>query len=217
MKSRKTRTGKNASRSKLSAWTILLLLIILTVSFGIYYATRQPDSQPQPPQSVSNSSEPSTYTAKHTAAFHEDALKICSFNIQFLGNSKDRDNNALASILNPYDIVVVQELVAPPYPGMFPNGESFRPDPEAAKFFNAMRELGFEYILSEEDTGTGDEIHSNGTSTEWFVTFFRPTVLRKLPICLRASLLKIDQTIVTTSEFRMLLLFVQSMKNLTLC
>jgi len=103
----------------------------------------------------------------------QGTLSLCSFNIQFLGSSKERDNEALANLLKPYDVVVVQELVAPPYPGTFPNGEAFRPDPESKRFFDAMRALGFDYVLSEEDTGTGDTIHSNGTNTEWFVAFFR--------------------------------------------
>ncbi|MBT3290419.1 MAG: hypothetical protein HN380_23955, partial [Victivallales bacterium] len=100
-------------------------------------------------------------------------ISICSFNIQFLGSSKDRDDEALASILRDYDIVVVQELVAPPYPATFPDGTPVKPDPEAAEFFDAMKALGFTYWLSEEDTGTGTKIHSNGTNTEWWVTFYR--------------------------------------------
>lgn len=104
-------------------------------------------------------------------------LRVCSFNIQFLGNSKTRDNQALATLVKDFDLVVVQELVAPPYTGTFPNGEPFKPDSEAAKFFDPMKANGFEFKLSEEDTGTGDTIHSNGTSTEWFVTFFKPTVV----------------------------------------
>jgi len=37
-----------------------------------------------------------------------------------------------------------------------------------------MKNLGFEYLLSNEDTGTGDEIHTSASSTEWWVTFFKP-------------------------------------------
>lgn len=103
----------------------------------------------------------------------QQELKICSFNIQFLGNSNDRDDTALASILKDYDIVVVQELVSPPYTGTFPNGNSFNPDPQSAEFFDAMTALGFKYTLSEEDTGTGDTINRNGSSTEWWVVFFK--------------------------------------------
>lgn len=36
-----------------------------------------------------------------------------------------------------------------------------------------MRELGFDYVISEEDTGTGDKIHRNGSSTEWWVSFYK--------------------------------------------
>lgn len=104
----------------------------------------------------------------------QDKLMICSFNIQFLGQSTARDDTALAKILEDFDIVVVQELVAPPYEGTFPDGTNFRPDSEAAEFFNEMDSLGFDYFLSEEDTGTGNNIHYNSTATEWWVAFYRP-------------------------------------------
>jgi len=54
-----------------------------------------------------------------------DTITICSFNIQFLGSFKKRDNTALADILKGYDIVVVQELVAPPVDGTYPNGDAY--------------------------------------------------------------------------------------------
>lgn len=104
----------------------------------------------------------------------EELLTVCSFNIQFLGNSRYRDDVALASILEPCDIVVVQELVSPPYAGTFPDGNPFNPDPESEEFFEEMAVLGFDYILSEEDTGTGDNIHRNGSATEWWVAFYNP-------------------------------------------
>ena len=102
-----------------------------------------------------------------------DTITVCSFNVQFLGSSKSRDDEALASILRGYDIVVVQELVAPPYPAAFPGGKPVKPDPEAAEFFGAMKANGFTYWISEEDTGTGKRIHNNGFATEWWVTFYR--------------------------------------------
>jgi len=101
------------------------------------------------------------------------SLTICSFNIQFLGNSPVRDDAALASILADYDVVVIQELVSPPYSGTFPNGDPFKPDPQSAEFFDEMESLGFDFVLSEEDTGTGDHIHRNGSATEWWVAFFK--------------------------------------------
>ena len=58
-----------------------------------------------------------------------DTISICSFNIQFLGHFKARDNNTLSKILKPYDIVVIQEMVAPPVSGTFPsNGQKYKSD-----------------------------------------------------------------------------------------
>ena len=52
--------------------------------------------------------------------FCPQPINICSFNVQFLGNPKNRDNAALANLVGGFDIVVIQELVAPPIPGAFP-------------------------------------------------------------------------------------------------
>lgn len=104
----------------------------------------------------------------------DDVVSVVSFNIQFLGQFKKRDNEALAVLMAPHDLVFVQELVAPPYPGRFPDGTSFRPDEEALLFFEAMRARGFIYVLSEEDTGTGERNHLNSSATEWFVAFYKP-------------------------------------------
>ena len=108
-------------------------------------------------------------------------LSIVSFNIQFLGNFKDRDDKALARLLANEDVVVIQELVAPPYDGTFPDNTSYKPDVEARRFFEAMSSYGFDYILSEEDTGTNDTIHLNSAATEWFVTFFKPDKVQYEP------------------------------------
>ena len=108
----------------------------------------------------------------------KSSLEICSFNIQFLGLSTRRDDNALTSILRDYDIVVVQELVSPPFDGEFSNNTSFKPDKESAEFFNAMASLGFEYVLSTEDTGTGLRNHINSSATEWWVVFYKPNKVK---------------------------------------
>ena len=114
------------------------------------------------------------------AAFAEPVRKVqvASFNIQFLGQFKKRKDAALADLLAPYDIVIVQELVAPPYAGLFPDATSYAPDVEAARFFEAMRVRGFDYFLSEEDTGSGSQRHVNSSATEWFVVFYRREVAR---------------------------------------
>lgn len=117
---------------------------------------------------------PSPAAAAPSQATAPSRLRLVSFNIQFLGQFRQRDNAALAEMLSPYDLIFVQELVAPPYPGVFPDGEAFRPDPEAAAFFDAMRAKGFAYVLSEEDTGSGPQRHVNSSATEWFVAFYKP-------------------------------------------
>ena len=109
---------------------------------------------------------------------------IVSFNIQFLGHFKAKQNTTLAKILQPYDLIFVQELVAPPYGGTFPAekpGEEIKPykiDTEATSFFEAMKAQGFNFILSPEDTGTGATIHKNTTATEWWVAFYKPGNIR---------------------------------------
>jgi len=40
-----------------------------------------------------------------------------------------------------------------------------------------MTALGFEYKLSEEDTGTNDQIHKKTTATEWWVAFYKPAIV----------------------------------------
>ena len=88
---------------------------------------------------------------------------------------------ALASLLRDFDIVVVQELVAPPFDGAYPYGDPFREDGEAREFFDAMAAYGFAFLLSTEDTGTNDAIHANGPATEWWVAFFKPNVVEEAP------------------------------------
>jgi|GEM_PF-578959 len=56
----------------------------------------------------------------------------------------------------------------------FPDGTPIKPVDKVDFFFNEMIKAGYPaYILSEEDTGPGTS-HSNGTATEWYVTFFKP-------------------------------------------
>ncbi len=45
-------------------------------------------------------------------------------------------------------------------------------DKEAQEFFDTMTERGFNYVLSEEDTGPGEDIHKKTSATEWWVAFY---------------------------------------------
>ncbi len=104
----------------------------------------------------------------------EYEITVCSFNIKFVGLYKKKDNKALAELVGQYDMVVVQELVAPPDNGQYCDGTPYREDPEADAFFNAMSAQGFAHSLSCEDTGSGQTIHKQGSSTEWSVVFYKP-------------------------------------------
>lgn len=107
------------------------------------------------------------------AAAQTDEISVVSFNIQFLGSSSKRDNEALTDMLADFDLVFVQEVIAPPYDGEFPDGDPYRPDAQVTEFFDQMQAHGFDYFLSPEDTGPGVRNHSNGTNTEYWVAFYK--------------------------------------------
>jgi len=67
-----------------------------------------------------------------------EPLEVCSFNIQFLGHFKNRDDAALANLVKDYDIIVIQELVAPPENGTYPDGSSYNSDVQSKSFFDEM-------------------------------------------------------------------------------
>lgn len=104
-------------------------------------------------------------------------ISACSFNIKFLGSSKSKEDQKLVDLLGPYELVIVQELVAPPYDGFYPDNVAYAGDIEAASFFDRMKEKGFSYYLSNEDTGKNKN-RSNSSQSEWFVVFYRPSVLQ---------------------------------------
>ncbi len=108
----------------------------------------------------------------------DQQITICSFNIKFLGLYKKKDNDALAQLVGKYDMVVVQELVAPPDNSQYCDGTSYSEDLEADAFFDAMSTQGFDYSLSCEDTGRDENIHNRGSSTEWSVVFYKPDKLK---------------------------------------
>src|SRR5690606_15261951 len=104
------------------------------------------------------------------------SVAICSFNIKWLGHYTRKDAAALATLVADYDVVAVQEMVAPPQAGTYPGGTAYDADTESRAFLTAMQALGFELALSPEDTGPGDAIHTSASSTEWFAYFYRDTV-----------------------------------------
>ncbi len=159
--------------SRAFPWLFVLVLSGCEVASSVLDSIADEKSN-SPPSLTIPSDRSGNATASRISRSSGDQISICSFNIQFLGNSRSRDDAALARVVAPFDVVVVQELVSPPFAGRFPNGESFKPDAESAEFFDEMTRHGFAFVLSEEDTGTGDRIHRNGSSTEWWVVFYRP-------------------------------------------
>lgn len=104
-----------------------------------------------------------------------DTLTICSFNIQFLGHFKDRDDSLLGELLNQYDVVVIQEMVAPPVNGVYVDGTPYEFDMESARFHSVMTGNGFDYWISEEDTGPSKN-HTNSSASEWWVLYYKEAV-----------------------------------------
>lgn len=113
------------------------------------------------------------FVSSLNVVFSQDTLDICSFNIQFLGHFKERNDQLLADLLQDYDIVVVQEMVAPPIDGNYPDGSPFKKDHESASFVEEMSKNGFSYWLSSEDTGPSKN-HTPTTASEWWIAFYRP-------------------------------------------
>lgn len=112
-----------------------------------------------------------------TKVLSQDTLTVCSFNIQFLGHFQSKDNTLVAELLKDYDIVVIQELVAPPVDGSYKDEVSYKKDPESAAFAEAMTAKGFHYWLSDEDTGpTGNRTAS--TASEWWIVFYKNDKVR---------------------------------------
>lgn len=150
---------------------IFIAVLVVTVAGGVYYGC----------QTTRNSKTPEVIVVEPIDSLDQTdtsrAIEICSFNIQFLGHFKKRDNKALADLLKSFDIVVVQEMVAPPTTGTYPDGSSYTADAESKAFVEQMVSNGFVYQLSEEDTGPGDEIHKKSSATEWWITFYKDEIV----------------------------------------
>jgi endonuclease/exonuclease/phosphatase family metal-dependent hydrolase len=108
--------------------------------------------------------------AREVAAPDERQLKVCSFNIKWLGHYSRKDNVALARFLSRFDVVVVQELVASPISIISSSGMQVSADPESAAFAEAMRAQGFAYALGTDGTG---QSATGTTAREWPIAFYR--------------------------------------------
>lgn len=104
-------------------------------------------------------------------------LEICSFNIKWLGHYGEKKNQALVNLVRSADILVVQEVVTPPFDGRYCSGPAYSANEKSRAFFDAMTEAGFLHYLSCEDTGKTNRA-GNSSSTEWFVVFYRPEKVR---------------------------------------
>jgi len=104
--------------------------------------------------------------------FSQDTLKICSFNIQFLVHFQTRENAVLADVVKNNDIVVVQEMVAAPVDGFYPDGTPYKADKESGAFVTEMTKRGFSYWMSTEDTGPTKN-HTPTTASEWWIVFYK--------------------------------------------
>ncbi|MBK8498913.1 MAG: hypothetical protein IPL52_08875 [Flavobacteriales bacterium] len=102
-------------------------------------------------------------------------LLACSFNIRFLGQQNKR-NKDIAELLEDYDLVLIQELVAAPVATNF-NGISLQPSSSSTQFFSFMAQAGFKYALSEGKTGPTTN-NTNLTGSEYFVAFYKDDVLQ---------------------------------------
>jgi len=121
--------------------------------------------------------DPDWYSTVQPLAINVGTIEACSFNIKFLGMSTSREDNTITDLLTPYHLVIVQELVAPPYDGRYPDNVAYQGDAEAARFFDRMTEAGFSHYLSPEDTGKNKNRVAS-SSSEWSVVFYRDEVLR---------------------------------------
>lgn len=158
----------------------LILAVALVLVVVVYFVVSDRDKPSwQQREELSRVEESQTPVAappsreQQAPRSYPTSLRVCSFNIQFLGMSRDRDDEVLVQTIEDCDIAVIQELVAPPFAGSFPDGTPFKPDAESARFFAAMAAAGYVYVLSVEDTGSNDKIHMNSSGTEWWVTFYR--------------------------------------------
>jgi len=158
---------------------VMFFVLIFTFESNFSYSAKR-RRNPRPPRS--DSSDPIMQQTGRRAAKAE-RLKICSFNVFWVGYMKNRHDEALGNILKKHecDIVVVQELCAPPdHPELreFPDGTPIKPSDSATRFFAAMEDAGYDdFVISEEDSGPTRN-HTNTSQSEWYVTFYKSSKVR---------------------------------------
>ncbi|MBF0431834.1 MAG: hypothetical protein HQK83_11175 [Fibrobacteria bacterium] len=155
---------QNPSRHSISPF-VLFLCILVSIAF-----TEIPKQE--------HISKQELMTA---AALYTKNVSVCSFQIHCLGESKKRHNDQLVKLIGKYDIVLIQGLIAPPKDGKYPDGSSYEADPEVKLFFHLMKTRGYDYLLSEEDTGPGRKNHKNSCATEWSVAFYKKNAVMPAP------------------------------------
>ncbi|MBU1220524.1 hypothetical protein KKF34_02130 [Myxococcota bacterium] len=166
------------------------------------------DSETKTVKPLVMKAHPSTKTAEKptvkkaeisVASGKPSSLKICSFNIKWLGHFKDRENSDLASVVSPCDIVVVQELVAAPtcpagyeeshcpakawkqpaQNGAKVKSDIIKGDAETDKFVKAMAMKNFRFFIASKDTGK--KANSSSPQSEWPIVFYKANKVRILP------------------------------------
>lgn len=118
--------------------------------------------------------------AEDVARNHE--VKLCSFNINFLGMYKERkayESELISNVIAKCDIIAVQELVATPFEINFSDGTIMPGDPESRIFFNAMKANGYSWVISNEDTGRWEH-RTRSNRSVWFVTFYRDDIVQPI-------------------------------------
>lgn len=106
-------------------------------------------------------------------------LNACSFNMRFIGSGDHKQYQAMADMLAVYDLVIVQELVAPPETLTFA-GITIASSMGSETFFTVMHSKGFAHALSEGKTGDNNNT-TRGNTSEYFVVFYKPNVLTYVP------------------------------------
>lgn len=132
---------------------------------------------------------------------NKDELNICSYNIQFIGQSDTRKNDEIADIIKNCHVVIVQELVAAPENMTFDilkdYTEETKPksvknfndkwaiemDDESKAFFDSILALKddsgntlFKEKISKYDTGSTAFL-SNGSGSEYFTVFYQEQIM----------------------------------------